>query len=81
MDKIIFGSKKEELINLITECLDRSDTSKQNKIALIKLLELLKYYSFENRLEKKGLLAHAVVDSLDDYSIGEKVIEYDNNIR
>lgn len=82
MTKEIFIARKEDLINLIAESLTDADISEQNKKSIRKLLEILNQYSFENRLQKKGLLSHTIIDSLElDYSIGEKFINFDNSIK
>ena len=82
MKKETFLEKKKKLINLITDALSKTDICEQDKISLCKILEILNQYSFENRLQKKGLLSHTIVDSLElDYSLGEKFIKFDNEIR
>lgn len=82
MNKEIFVEKKESLINLIKESLIKTDISEQDRISLTKLLELLNQYSFENRLQQKGLLSHTIIDSLElNYSLGEKFIKFDNEIK
>jgi hypothetical protein len=43
---------------------------------------LIDQYSYENRLQQKGLLSHSIIDSLKlDYSLGEKFINFDNEIK
>lgn len=81
MDRKIFVERKESLTNLIKESLVKTDVSEQDRISLTKLLEIFNQYSFENRLQKKGLLSHTIIDSLElDYSLGEKFIKFDNDI-
>lgn len=82
MNREIFDERKADLINLIRDSLATTDISEQDRTSLIKLLELLHLYSFENRLYRKGLLSHTIIDSLElDYSIGEKFLKFDNEIR
>jgi hypothetical protein len=82
MNREIFIERKESLTNLIKESLAKTDISEQDRISFIKLLELLNQYSFENRLQQKGLLSHTIIDSLElDYSLGEKFIKFDNDIK
>lgn len=82
MNREIFVERKESLINLIKKSLAKTDISEQDRISLTKLLELLNQYSFENRLQQKGLLSHTIIDSLElDYSLGEKFIKFDNDIK
>ena len=82
MNKEIFVKRKESLTSLIKESLAQTGISEQDKVSLIKLLELLNQYSFENRLQQKGLLSHTIIDSLElEYSLGEKFIKFDNDIK
>jgi hypothetical protein len=82
MSKETFLEKKEELIFLINELIDRNEGGESDRSSLFKLLEIFGQYSFENRLEKKGLLTHTIIDSLQlDYSLGEKIIKFDNGIK
>lgn len=78
----IFEDKKTQLSESLKDILMNSIFEKSKRDSIIKLLEILNQYCFENRLEKKGLLSHTIIDSLElDYSIGEKFIIFDNSIR
>lgn len=82
MNKEHFVKQKNDLIELIMYCLGQSDIKEEDKLSLKKLNELINQYTFANRLQKKGLLTHTIIDSLElDYSIGEKFIMFDENIR
>jgi|APEBP8051072266_1049373.scaffolds.fasta_scaffold07510_3 hypothetical protein len=82
MDREIFIKRKDSLISLIKNSLSKTFISEQDRVSLVKVLELLNQYSFENRLQMKGLLSHTIIDSLElDYSLGEKFIAFDNDIR
>lgn len=82
MNKEIFIKRKQNLIKLIEDTLTKMEICEQDKISLNKLLEILNQYSFENRLQKKGLLSHTIIDSLElDYFLGENFIKFDNEIR
>jgi hypothetical protein len=82
MSREIFIERKQNLINLINDNLIKIEVPEQDKISLSKLLEILNQYSFENRLQKKGLISHTIIDSLElDYTLGEKFIKFDNDIR
>jgi len=82
MNREIFDERKADLVNLIKVSLATTYISEQDRISLMRLLELLNQYSFENRLYQKGLLSHTIIDSLElDYSIGEKFIKFDNDIK
>ncbi len=65
MNREIFDERKADLINLIKVSLATTYISKQDKTSLMRLLELLNQYSFENRLYQKGLLSHTIIDSLE----------------
>ena len=82
MNKDIFIARKVELISQIANHLAEGSITNQDRISLNKLSEILNQYSFENRFQKKGLLSHTIVDSLQlDYSFGEKFIKFDNDIK
>lgn len=82
MNREIFDKRKTDLINLIKVSLSTTYISEQDKTSLMRLLELLNQYSFENRLYRKGLLSHTIIDSLElGHSIGEKVVKFDIDIK
>lgn len=82
MRKEDFNNRKENLLQFVKEALNKPDLNNTDKTSLNKLIEILAEYSFEDRLETKGLLSRVIIDSLElDYSIGEKFIEFDNSIR
>lgn len=82
MNREIFDERKADLINLIKVSLSTTYISEQDKTSLMRLLELLNQYSFENRLYRKGLLSHTIIDSLElGHSIGEKVVKFDIDIK
>ena len=82
MNKDVFIERKEGLISLIKDSLVENNVCEQDKGSLNILLGIIDEYSFENRLQKKGLLTHTIVDSLElDYSIGEKFIMFDQIIK
>lgn len=82
MNKESFIEINENLINLINEYLANQDIYEHDKSYLRKLLELLSQYSYENRLKVKGLLSHTIIDCMElDYSLGEKFIKFDYDIK
>lgn len=82
MTKENFVERKENLTNLINEYLAKKDIYEHDKSYLRKLLELLSQYSYENRLKVKGLLSHTIIDCMElDYSLGEKFIKFDYDIK
>jgi hypothetical protein len=79
MKKNVFDAEKEMLIQLTKDCISSCTESEIESLKM--LLEILKSYTFENRLNQKGTLAHFVIDSLNfDYSLGERVVMFDNRI-
>lgn len=77
-----FNKQKEELLIFIKKLFNNTVLNDSDKTSLIKLTEILNEYTFENRLEVKGVISRTIIDSLDlDYSIGEKFIEFDNRIK
>ncbi|NOU62358.1 hypothetical protein [Marinifilum caeruleilacunae] len=82
MKKEDFIKQKENLLVFVTKVSKTKELKESDKISLVKLTAILNEYTFENRIEIKGLLSRIIIDSLElDYSIGEKFIEFDNNIR
>jgi hypothetical protein len=77
MNKNNFITRKERLKLFLEKELDFSkNQSIQN---IIKILAL---YNFSNRMKQKGILTRYIIDSAEvDYSIGEKIIEFDNSIK
>lgn len=81
MDEKSFLDNKKNLERLIGELLIRNDLIETEKDSLIRVMEILDQYNYEDRLELKGLLSHTVVDSLQlDYSLAEKLIMFDKSI-
>ncbi|MDR6517308.1 hypothetical protein [Chryseobacterium camelliae] len=73
----IFNKRKENLKEFLT----RNVLVYKNQ-SLEEVIGILELYKFDNRLNKKSTLTHFIIDSADlDYSIGEKIIEFDNCIR
>lgn len=72
----IFIQRKEHLKQFLEKKLQDS----KNR-SLWKAIEILNLYHFDNRLNQKGTLTHFILDSAElDYSIGEKIIEFDKSI-
>lgn len=77
MKEEIFITRKEKLKAFLEMLLKTPDSSE-----ITTILEILNQYTFDNRLKLKGTLTRYIIDSSEvDYSIGEKVIEFDTNIR
>ncbi len=77
-----FNKQKDDLLLIIKNRLKSPNLNEIEKESLNKLMKIMNEYTFINRLEMKGVLSHAIVDSLTlDYSIGEKFIEFDNRIK
>jgi hypothetical protein len=50
--------------------------------SLKKIKVIIDSYTYENRLEKKGLASRTIVDSLElDYNIGDQIINFDKAIK
>ncbi|WP_257666485.1 hypothetical protein [Parapedobacter tibetensis] len=81
MNEEEFEAKKKELISIVAASIHQNNISGEREASLIRLLEILYQYSFENRFQVKGLLSHTIVDSLNlEYSLGEKIIKFDHDI-
>jgi len=82
MDKKSFMDSKKGLVSLIQELMANPNVIKNEENSLIKILEILNQYTYENRLELKGLLSHTIIDSLElDYALAERLILFDNSIK
>lgn len=77
-----FIKKKKDLIDFVHFELNQSKIVQIDKESLVTLLNFLEKYTFDNRLENKGLLSRLIIDNLElDYRIAEKIIKFDNDIK
>ena len=77
-----FDKQREKLLVTISNRLESINLNEVEKMSLHQVISTLGDYTYLNRLEMKGILSHQVIDSLTlDYSIAEKIIEFDNCIR
>ncbi len=68
-------------MDLISKSMLETGISMQQRASLVKLLEILNRYSFQNRIDRKGLLTHTIIDSLElDHSVGGELIRFDSEI-
>lgn len=82
MNKEFFEEKKAELIRDVTDILSQTISVEVERESLLTLLGIINQYSFESRLENKGCLTRAIIDSLEvEYSIGDKFIGFDEMIK
>lgn len=82
MDREVFDQRKQALIALVNANLHSASSAKKVETELLKLLALLHQYTFANRLVQKGLLSHTITDSMElDNSIGERFLEFDDDIK
>lgn len=78
MEKTYFLKIKSELIILVQERLNQSELTNREKVSLTLVLKILDEYTYENRLRKKGLLTHTILDSLElESSLTEKLLKFD----
>jgi hypothetical protein len=76
MNENIFTARKARLKSFLEKELNLSKNE-----SISKSLEMLNLYNFENRLNQKGTLSQYIMDSAEmDYSIGDKIVEFDANI-
>lgn len=81
MTREAFAVYKQRLGTSVNDLINKTITEEQ-KSSLVRLLKVLDQYSFENRLNVKGLLSHTIVDSLElDHSLAEEFLRFDNDIR
>ncbi|APD07046.1 hypothetical protein UJ101_01530 [Flavobacteriaceae bacterium UJ101] len=81
MNKEEFDNQKNDIIKMINDRMGASSLTELEKDSLIKVIKIINDYNFNNRIKIKGLLSKTIIDSLElDYFIGEKLINFDNNI-
>ena len=76
MNENVFTARKERLKSFLEKELSLSKNE-----SVSKSLEILNLYTFDNRLNQKGILSRYIIDSAEmDYSIGDKIVEFDVSI-
>lgn len=81
MTKQIFEENRKKLMELIEVVFSGSNITSFEKVQLKEVISILELYTYENRINKKGLLSHTVIDSLDlDEIIGTACITFDTGI-
>lgn len=79
MNEELFLNLKKKLELFLNKILEENMSDKKS---ILIVFEILNEYNFQNRLIKKGALKRFVIDCSNiDYSIGEKIIEFDNRIK
>lgn len=79
MNEELLLNLKKKLELFLNKILEENMSHKKS---ILIVLEILNEYNFQNRLIKKGALKRFVIDCSNiDYSIGEKIIEFDNRIK
>jgi len=82
MNKDVFLLKKQSLISTLNLIKENNELSSDDLSSLRTIFDILEKYNYENRNKVKGLLTRTIIDSLElDYSIGEKIIFFDQNIQ
>lgn len=83
MEKEDFVANKDLLIKSINSYLIDTNIIGEERASLIRLLELVKKYSYENRLEVKGLISYAMRDNLeiDNSPLEIEIYKFDNDIK
>ena len=81
MKKEVFEKRKQELIDKLNSFVVENDVIGNDKKDYVTILKILIDFSYENRLLKKGSIAHTIVDSLCiNQSLGSKLIQFDRDI-
>ena len=82
MTKEEYEKRIESLLQQVRDRLNESGLSELEISSLNRLIEIMDEYTFENRLEVKGMVSRLIIDSFQlDYSICERFIQFDNSIR
>jgi hypothetical protein len=81
MERSAFIKGKEKLLELISFYLGKQEIFSNDKLSLEELSLLLGSYTYENRLEVKGLLTRTIIDSMElSCALGEEFIKFDKSI-
>ena len=75
MKKYFFEVRKQELLNMINERKSMATISNNILKELNVLEQILKKYTFEDRLSYKELLSHTIADSFEFNSPIEDIVE------
>ena len=80
MQQDLFNQRKNNLINELSERLEKSCSETERK-ELKLVIAILHQYTYSNRLQKKGMVSHFLIDSSNlDYEIGDPIIMFDKCI-
>lgn len=78
----LFENNKDKLIAMVQSRLESGCLNETESESLGRLLKAMNKYTFINRNKMKGVITRMLIDSLTiDYTIGEKLIEFDNQIK
>lgn len=80
MNKDEFLKQKESLIIKVKNRLSLSNLSVEETNSLTTILDILEQYTYQNRLNNKGLLTHTIIDSLSLNIFLEEYIWFDKSI-
>ncbi|ASK29988.1 hypothetical protein CEY12_07645 [Chryseobacterium sp. T16E-39] len=76
MNENVFTERKEKLKSFLEK-----EFSFSGNESIAKALVILNLYNFDNRLNQKGVLSRFIIDSAEmDYSISDKIMEFDKYI-
>ncbi len=76
-----FVIAKAHLLELLYFRLKNTPVSTTEHHEILKVIQIVKEYSYINRLQQKGRLARIIVDSINlDYELGDLIIQFDQRI-
>lgn len=82
MNEIEFHERKGLLIKAILKEIKEKTTTEKEKVDLYRLLDLTNKYTYNSRLNTKGLITHTIIDSLEikSSSLRKKAYDFDNKL-
>lgn len=81
MKEDIFNKMKNDLMKMLDLEFNSLISKENDKKDILIIKNILHQYTFSNRLQQKGRLSRAIIDSLSlSYQLGDLFIKFDQNI-
>ena len=78
----IFDNQKQYIQERILEKLNSFRGNDFELYSLKRIKKVIESYTYENRLERKGLVTRIIIDNLElDNNLGEQIMKFDEFIR
>lgn len=81
MSEPVFNNRRSELLRSIEQGILEYIEQDSYISSLKRIRRILLHYTFENRLECKGILTRVTIDSLElPYELAEQIIQFDRYV-